>query len=400
MRRLLFVDDESEIVEALRQALMPMRSEWDMSFVQSGKDALTHLQKAPVDIVLSDLAMPGMDGLQLLGEVRKQYPNVVCIAFTGETGQETSLRSAGVAHQFLSKPFSPDDLKSVIGRTCALHDLLASEALRKLVSGIKSLPSLPNLYRDLNAEIQSRDASVKKVAKLVARDMGMVTKILQMVNSAFFGLRTQVSNPEQAVLLLGLETIKSLVLSLQVFSQFEGSQSCFSLDVLWRHATMTSSFARAIAMKEQVAQAVAEDAFAAALLHDVGTLVLATNLPDKFTESLALQQNEKLTEWEAERQVLGATHAEIGGYLLGIWGLGDSLVEAVAFHHSPMMCISQELTALMAVHVADALEEEGRAEAVGEEAVSILDETYLAQCGMSDRIPGWRAHCRALAQGS
>ena len=346
---------------------------------------------------MTDLTMPGMDGVQLLGEVRKNHPDVVRIGFSGNAGHEASVRSAGVAHQFLLKPFTLEELKALVDRTCALRSLLNSESLRHLVSGIKTLPSLPTIYRELVAEVQSAEPSLKKAARLMAKDIAMTTKILQMVNSPFFGLRTQVSNPEQAVLLLGLDTVKSLVLSLQVFSQFEDTQSFFSLDALWRHVLATSAYARAIAQEERAPAAVVEDALAAALLHDVGTLVLATNLPDEFAAALALQQNQGIAEWEAEREVLGATHAEIGAYLLGIWGLSDSLVEAVAFHHTPMMCVTHDFTPLLAVHVSDAFEEEERLEGV-DGGGTLLDETYLAHCGFSDRIPRWRALCRNVAQ--
>lgn len=397
MKKLLFVDDMPDTLTLLRESLDPMRQEWDMAFAESGQEALAALKRNPVDVVVSDLVMPGMDGVQLLGEVRKQYPHTVRIAFSGQTGQEASLRSAGVAHQFVAKPFTPAELKALIDRTCALRDLLNSESLRQLVAGIKTLPSLPTVYRELMAEMQSPDPSIKKAARLVAKDMAMATKMLQMVNSAFFGLRSQASNPEQAVLLLGLDTVKSLVLSLQVFAQFEDSQSFFSLDALWRHALTASAYARLIAQEEHAAPTVVEDAFAAALLHDVGTLVLATNLPEQFAATLAFQQNDGLTEWDAERQVLGATHAEIGAYLLGIWGLSDPLVEAVAFHHTPMMCVNQEFTPLTGVHVADAFEQEDRSEDLEGEK-PLLDETYLAQCGFTDRIPRWRAVCRAVTQ--
>ncbi len=395
MRKLLFVDDTPDVLNALRTTLSRMGNEWDMEFAASGQEALAHLKKIPVDAVISDMVMPGMDGVSLLTEVRKTYPQTVRIGCTGYAGQEASLRSAGVAHQFLAKPFTPQDLKLLIDRTCALRDILESEGIRRLVSGIKNLPSLPIVYQDLMAELQSPEPSIKKAARIVSQDIGMVTKILQMVNSAFFGLRTTVSNPEQAVLLLGLDTMKSLVLSIQVFSQFEGSQACFSLEMLWRHGLVTSRNARAIAQAERAPQPVIEDALAAALLHDVGTLVLATNLPDQYAETLALQQYEELSQWEAERKVLGATHSEMGAYLLGIWGLSEPLVEAVAFHHTPMMCVSDGFTPLAAVHVADAFEEEDSAQAM-DHPVELLDRTYLSQCGLEDRIAIWRNVCQSM----
>ena len=399
VKKLLFLDEHQPWEKELRATGDPRLEDWEWTFVKNSEEAISCFQNGHVDVMVSNVSLRGTDVAKLLGDLRTQSPRTVRIAYSDQMGLEASLRSAGVAHQFLTSPFSPQDLIALIDRTCALRDLLENDSLQKLVSGIKTLPSLPSIYHNLMKEMHSTDPSIKKVAGIVGQDIGMVTKILQMVNSPFFGLRNHVSNPEQAVMLLGLETIKSLVLSLQVFSQFEGAQSFFSLEALWNHGLVTSSYARAIAKDEGAPTMVVEDAVAAALLHDVGTLVLATNLPDQFAETLALQQNEGLAEWEAERKVLGASHAEIGAYLLGIWGLGDSLVEAVAFHHTPMMCVSSTFIPLTAVHVANALEEEARA-ADFEGEINRFDETYLGHCGMQDHLVRWRAICRTISEAA
>lgn len=247
-------------------------------------------------------------------------------------------------------------------------------------------------------EMHSQDASLKKAARIVSKDMAMVTKILQLVNSAFFGLRTTISNAEQAVALLGLDTIKSLVLSMQVFAQFDAAKlTFFSLDALWRHGLTVSGYARAIAKQQAVPQATIDDAFTAGLLHDIGLLLLGANLPVQYTGTVALMQEKKMQDWQAEKAVLGASHAEVGAYLLGIWGLNDSIVEAVAFHHQPTAGLNKTFSPLTAVHVANAFEEENRAGGVGE-SVLPPDAEYLAQGGWTDQLPIWRAVCQSGAR--
>ncbi|MBA3754367.1 MAG: HDOD domain-containing protein, partial [Nitrospira sp.] len=195
-------------------------------------------------------------------------------------------------------------------------------------------------------------------ARIVAKDLGMVTKILQLVNSAFFGLRTHVSDPEQAVALLGFDTIKSLVLSSQVFAQFDQTKlPSFSLDELWRHAMLTGTCARRIAKEEGATQQVMDEAFTAALLHDVGVLVLVANRPADYARVLELAHTTQVPDWTAEREVFGADHAHVGAYLLGIWGLSDGIVEAVAFHHHPGDNLAGGFSAVAAVHVGNALAE-------------------------------------------
>lgn len=394
MRKVMFVDDMPEMLELLRRTLEPMKQDWDTTFVGSGKDALTVLQQDRFDVLVTDMVMPGIDGIQLLSEVRKQYPQMVRIGFSGSANQDIGVRAAAIAHQYLVKPFDLATLKNTIGRACALRELLGSESLRQLVSGIKNLPSVPTLYRELMHEMHSQDASLKKAAKIVAKDMAMVSKILQLVNSAFFGIRTTISNAEQAVALLGLDTIKSLVLTMQVFAQFDPSKiTFFSLDALWRHGLITGNYARAIAKQHDAPQSTVDDAFTAGLLHDIGLLVLAANLPDQYTKAVVLVQERGITDWQAEKEVLGASHAEMGAYLLGIWGISDSIVEAVAFHHEPAASVNTAFSPLTAVHVANAFEEEDRAIGVGEQALP-PDAGYLAQGGWTDQLPLWRAVCQ------
>jgi putative nucleotidyltransferase with HDIG domain len=230
----------------------------------------------------------------------------------------------------------------------------------------------------------------------MSRDISMTAKLLQLVNSAFFGLRRHVSSPGEAVKLLGLDTMKALVLSVQIFSHFDHQQKgAFSLDVLWQHSLATSTCAKRIAQEQQSDKHVVDHAFMAGLLHDVGKLVLAANLPELYSAALVQAQTQGTTMWEAERALLGTTHAEVGAYLLGLWGLPDPIVEALAFHHCPSACPDQRFSPLTAVHIANALvATEDSTEAGGTPAA--LDSAYVAQLGLSERLPTWRPQpCRA-----
>ena len=392
MKTIVLVDDDPKMGERLSRLLKPLESEWKMISVGSGQEALSTLAAQPCDVIMTDMRMPGKDGVQLLEEVRRGYPHVVRVLLTEPSDQEAVLRSAGSAYPCLPKSSSLQVFQSTVTRACAIHDLLRNEVLLKLVSGMHTLPSLPTLYREVMQELQSPDASIEKIGQIISKDPGMLTKMLQVVNSPLYGLPRRISSATQAVALLGLETIKSLVLSMKVFSQFESSaQTFFSLDILWNHGMITGRYARMIAKQQgTTACNMAEDAFTAGLLHDVGLLVLATNAPDQYTETLALM-NQGIAEWDAERQVLGATHAEVGGYLLGTWGLSDSIVEAVAFHHDPGRSIGHTFSPLAAVHIANVLEEQ----ATGMEGPSIVaDMDYLRVCGLDPDMSKWEALCR------
>jgi len=396
MRRVVFVDDAPEILKHLQRTLAPMQSEWTMEFFTSAKSALAAMGEAPCDVVVSDMTMPGMDGAQFLTEVRKVCPQTIRIVLSGDQSPVNYLRSVSVAHRFLQKPVDAETLKATIAQAEALRAVLANPALRTLVSEIKSLPSLPSIYQDLMHEMQGAQASLKKASRIVARDLGMVTKILQLVNSAFFGLRTHVSDPEQAVALLGFETIKSLVLSSQVFAQFDQARlPAFSLEELWRHAMLTATCARRIAKEAGASQQVIDEAFTAALLHDVGVLVLVANRPDDYAKVLELMRDRHMPDWAAERDIFGADHAHVGAYLLGIWGLGDGIVEAVAFHQHPGDYQASGFHAVTAVHVGNALAETQANADAGTGDVLSLDQSYLARENFLAFIPRWRELCAA-----
>jgi putative nucleotidyltransferase with HDIG domain len=394
MRKVLFVDDMPEVLRMLKRTLDPIKDKWDMSFVGSAKDALAALEQSPYDVLASDMLMPGMDGFALLKEAKAKYPEMVRIAFSGQQGQSLGLRSTDIAHQFLEKPIDAQLLQSIMTRACSLRSLLADKQVRRVVTDLKSLPSLPALYKELMDEIHSGNASLKRIAKIIGKDMAMVTKILQLVNSAFFGLRTTVSNPEQAVALLGSETIRSLVLSMQAFSKFEGTAlPGFSIEALWQHGLAVSGYAKAIAKQEGVPQGMADDAFTAGLLHDIGRLVLASNLPGEYQRMLTMQQEQGMPDWQAEQAVFGTTHAEVGAYLLGIWGVSDAIVEAVAYHHRPSACGDGSFSALTAVHVANALAEAEHS--TSESHPLDADRTYLTTLGFTERLTEWQEACKS-----
>lgn len=391
MKRVLFVDDEPRVLEGLQRMLRPMRHEWELAFAEGGVAALELLRDSSFDVVISDMRMPGMDGAQLLAQVQQLYPQTVRIVLSGHSDQEMTMKSVGPAHQYLTKPCTADSLKETVGRVCALRDLLENDSLQRLISQIPTLPALPSLYTELVEEIQASDASIKRVGEIISRDIGMTAKMLQLVNSAFFGLRRTVSNPAEAAMLLGLDTIMSLVLSIQIFSECKaGKVRGFSAEALWSHSMRVGRCARAIAKAESKETKIAGDSFTAGLLHDVGRLILAVTLPRQYEEALAQAASEGVPDSHVERLAFGTAHAEVGAYLLGLWGLPASIVEAVAFHHQPAECFSDTFSPLTAVHAADYLEHLCSGGDMRRRAPSPQDIAYLAKLGLDARLQCWQ----------
>lgn len=395
MTKILFVDDEPKILDGLKRMLRSMRHEWDMEFASGGQAALEMLGRAPFEVIVTDMRMPGMDGVQLLKEVMKRFPLLIRIILSGQTDQEAFLSSSCVVHQFLSKPCDTQMLKTTIERACALQNLLQRESLKKLVLQIESLPSQSSLYAEIKAALQSPNISMGKIGQIIARDVGMTAKTIQLANSSFYGSRRRISSPTDAAVILGINTIRALVLSHNIFSDFTHTTSSWlSPEELWKHSSATGLFAREIAKMESYTPEMTEDALIAGLLHDLGKLVLATNLSAQYNEAQQLSHGRNIPLWEAEQTVFGGTHAEVGAYLIGLWGIARSIVEALAFHHNPGSCAAKTSTLVLAVHVADVFANEVHPVKTGMEVK--VDNNYLTNAGMAERLPAWRESCMAL----
>ena len=290
----------------------------------------------------------------------------------------------------MSKPCDADTLKSVVARACSLHDLMEDPKLQQLVQSMETVPALPKLYMEVVEELKSPDCSIKRIGDIISKDIGMTAKVLQLVSSSFFGVRRQINSPTQAVVLLGVDTVRSLVLSVGAFSQFDLKSSLsLSLDALWKHCMSVGSLANKLAKGESLDGHIVDQAVMVGLLHDIGKLVLAFNLPAEYSKAVRLSSAEDIPIWRAEREVFGSDHALVGAYLLGLWGLNDNVVEALAFHHNPSKCIHQEFSMLTLVHVANVLDHEAMS---GQD--SHLDTEYLSNLGLADRLATWRQSYR------
>lgn len=379
MKKILFVDDEPNVLAGLRRMLHPLRDQSEMVFAGSGREALRLLAESTFDVLVTDTRMPEMTGRELLEEVRNRFPQTIRIVLSGSADSELTLRTATLAHQYLSKPCDAATFRATLERACSVRQMLQDPALKKLVSGIDKLPSLPDIYFKLNAVLGSGDASVKDVAAVIAQDMAITAKVLQLVNSALFGMRRKIGSAMEAVAYLGVDTVKSLTLSTIAFSKFRDPALARLAEQLNAHSLQVGVLAREVARTSDLGAVSADDCFTAGLLHDIGKLILADNRPEEFRECLRIASAGGVTCAEAEAQIFGTTHAEVGAYLLWLWVLPDHVTEAVALHHKPGPGASG---AVLAVHAADAL--------VHNPTRPEFDEDGLRNAGLMEQAPRWQ----------
>jgi len=395
-KRLLFVDDDPNLLMGLKRALHPMREDWEMEFVESGAAALEALQK-PFDIIVTDMRMPGMSGLELLNVVQERYPQTIRILLSGQSDRESVLNSVARAHQYVSKPMDARQLKDLLSQTMALGNLLENAALKSFVSRLKSIPSMPTLYLEVTEALRADDPSPARIGEIIGRDIGMTAKILQVANSIIYATRTEITQPEQAVVHLGLDTVQSLVLSLSIFSSLTpGLQAAAAAESLWQHSNLVGSLCRAIARADRIAAAAAGAYVSAGLLHDIGKLIIVSSNPALARKIANTATDEEKPSWQVEQDLLGCTHAQVGAYLLGIWGLPFPIVEAVALHHRPSQSAINEMSPLAAVHVANALH--AKWDAYEPSLDGAIDTAYLERIGRLDRLPAWTDACEAVLE--
>jgi len=389
-KRILFVDDEPMVLTGLQRSLRPMRAEWEMVFAAGGDEALAAIDRRTFDIIVTDMRMPGMDGAQLLEEVQKRSPQTLRMVLSGQSDRETILRSVNPAHQFISKPCEGEELKSRLIRAFALKDLLQNPGLRELVTKLDSLPSLPPVYLQLNEELRRAEPSLHRIDELIGADMAMTAKILKLVNSAFFCLPCEISSASHAVKLLGLDTLRTLVLTAHVFEKFQSPLlTVDDVQQISDHSLAVSHSARKIALLEHADQHIQDESFTAGLLHDAGKLILASTLGEQYGKVLEHLEQANVGLYAAECQLLGCSHAQVAAYLFGVWGLPSTIVEAVAWHHDPAGSSSVKFSPLAAVHVASAYHDEKNSLRLRDRTP--IDAAFLAGIGCAEREQTWRS---------
>ncbi|MEI7989713.1 MAG: response regulator [Chloroflexota bacterium] len=389
----MFVDDDPLVLNGLRRSVEEYNEFWSVDFALSAGEALDKLAEIPFDVVITDMHMPSMDGNQLLDVVSREYPGVIRFVLSGNTSDNQSMKSTRLVHQMIPKPSEMEHIYTIVERSCRLRDMLTDPHLLRIITGIKTLPSVPLLYHRLLKELQSGTASSQSIGNIIAQDTAMTAKILQLVNSSFFGLADNISSPQRAVTILGLNTIKALVMGIHVFSEYQGRSNLpISIDYLWKHSMLVSSLAYSIARSINLNKEEQENARVSGILHDIGKLMLF-KIPD-FFQKVQLNKN-GLISVESEYKVLGTSHAEMGAYLMGIWGLPNPIVEAITFHHRPGVQISKKADLMTALYVANGLANMWQIEKdINYNAY--LDMNYLEKVGVVDRLDEWTYLVREL----
>ena len=397
MNRVLFVDDEVFVLDGLKRMLRRMRTQWEMDFVDSGEAALQMMAQKEFDVIVSDMRMPNMNGAELLNEVKDLHPNTIRFILSGYSDKDLILKSLDSTHQYLAKPCDPETLKTRILRATSLQESISNDALKNLISQLGELPTLPALYEEILSLLRQPDVSSECLSDAIKKDIGMTAKILKFANSGYVGLKRKISGMNDAVSYLGMDYIRSIILTIGAFGRLKQFQIDGStLEDFWDNSLMVAEAAKAITISQTSSRTMAEESYVGGLLHACGKLILSANFPSKYVEVNKMVEEDEMPLLDAEVKIFGAHHGQVGAFILGLWGLAGPIVEAVHWYRNPSNSIPVDFQPLTSVHVASSLifepgdEEEDLPVDRGLFNNAELDKDYLEKISLLNRLEDWR----------
>lgn len=350
MKAIYFVDDEKSVLDGQRRALRDLRQNWELHFHASAAEALAEMERSPPHVVVSDMRMPGMDGAEFLERVRSRFPATVRLVLSGQADLALLTRVTRSAHQILSKPCNLDQLRRVIQGVGPMYDQLADTVAMAAVAGMGELPVIPRVLADLLEVLARPEVDQRVIASAIMDDPGLCLRILQVANSGLFALRNSVQSVEQAVVMLGSQMVKNIVVQVKVSEVLPPSCEGFSAEMFARRVERITRIAIAI----RPASVAVDDIRAIVMMADVGQMVLASRMAKEYSGVLREAGNSEDALSAIELRRLGVSHATIGALLMSLWGQDAATVGCIANHHSPSRLVGDSAL-LRTVHVAEAL---------------------------------------------
>jgi putative nucleotidyltransferase with HDIG domain len=381
-KHVLFVDDEPSIL-GIYEMLQPiLGDDYTVATAPDGEAALRQLESQPADVVVSDLTMPSMTGIELLTEVSQRFPSAARVVVSGFADEVTSAKCLMVAHRYISKPFSPVALTATVNKLCDARNSAANDRIRDYVGRIDAIPTISKTHLELTKALRSNALPVRDVSAIIERDLALTAKVLQMVNSVRFAPASRITRVFDAVQMIGFDVVRALVLSIQVFELCRSIAKTELFQSVWNHSVGTAVSAKRLAENEGLDPDGCEEAFLLGLLHDIGKVILAASSSEyRLLWEMHSADSDEL--YIRELETFGATHAQVGAYLLRLWGLPETLSDAIEAHHNLSAAAPANFNPLLALHVAQELSPL--------RAACRLNAALIEQLGLTARIAAWEA---------
>ena len=389
---ILFVDDNPNVINGIKRQLRPYRDQWEIYFADSGTQALQLMQQQAIDLIVTDMLMPEMQGDELLKKVRDDFPAVVRMVLSGYAHEETLKSGLELAHQYLSKPCSAEMLREAISQVFKIQSCVNNPRIIAGLGDPKQLPSLPKIYYELNTALADENTTVEDIAEIFSRDMVLTAKLLHLINSPYFGMNRKISNLSEAINLIGLQKLNNLVLSVHVKTTFPvlNPEMAQYMEYLWQDAARAAELARLIAISENQQEDRPDQAYLGGLLHNMGLLIFMSGGGEKLNQLLAQIKQTDQPVSELETSIFGFTRYEAAAYILSLWKIPPRIVEAIMLQNTPNLTDYDGFNALSAVHIAGSLLRPSVMSDCERLFEMNLDHNYLQRLKKLDRLPDWQ----------
>jgi HD-like signal output (HDOD) protein len=378
--------------EALADITQALGDGWKSTSVSNEADALAHLERHAFDVLLVDFNLGSPDTTsELLNQALEKRPETIRFLLAYEADLALVAAYVSGPHEIIPKPVEIASLKSRIECGVFPQDSNRNQSGGDPATVASDSPAVPAIYAEVLKALDFPGVTKSQVGEIIARDEALTSEVLRLIKSACPGLPRSITDPVEAVEAMGLETVKALVMALRFLAEHSQLKPGYlSLDKIWEHSTHVAQLARDLMLFETKDRALAGEALAAGLLHDLGKVVLASNFDDLYGRVHSLARNQPVALWDIEKEMFGANHGEIGGCLVGMWNMPSSVVQAVALHHEPPVGEDQQLTPLAAVHIANVLEHQIR-QSDEFRVAPVMSMAFLNDLGLLQRLPVWRA---------
>lgn len=365
---------------------------WFVNYVDCSEELLERIEQYHYDILIIGIPADAEQTVSALGEIIRLRPDAVRIVVASNLSPTLTARVAEVAHSSLPFDCTHAQVSCAVERALKVIGLIQRPEIKRVIGGIKRLPSLPAIYEKLNQALMSGHANANDISEILEQDPAMAAKVLQLVNSAFFGLERQIYRLNEAVTILGLRLIRDLALSSHLFEALPSGYGWDSLsfEQIHQRSLLVARLAQDISRSVGADRNTQAQAFLAGLLSDFGMLLLANHDPEGYRKVVGLSGEMQQPLYVVEKMHIGVSHAEAGAYLLGLWNLPPAVIEAVLFHHFPASSASDEFQPLTAVHAADALLAPVSS-AYDAKISSQLALKYLERLGVEHKLNDWQA---------
>jgi len=391
-KNILFVDDNENIISGIQRQLRPYREQWQLFFADSGRQALELMAQQPIDLIVSDMMMPEMRGDELLKKVSEQYPGTVRMILSGFADENTLKNGLEAAHQYISKPCTAETLREVISQIFKIQACVRNPLIVAEIGDANQLPSLPKVYQALNAAIADENTNAGDIAEIFASDMVLSAKLLQLVNSPYFGLNRVVSSLTDAINLIGIKKLNNLVLSVHVKTAFPVNNPEVEayMEYLWKDSSRVSELARLIALSENQQEDRPDQAYLGGLLHNMGLLIFLSRGGNKLKTLMEQVKSTDTAVAELETAIFGFTRSEAAAYVLSLWKIPPRIIEAILLQNTPNNSDYGGVNALTAVHVAACLLKPSVMSGCDRLFEMNLDTDYLQRIDKLQRLPDWQ----------